>query len=258
MQQGKGLRRTILFVLLFTLLSAATLTARMTLEEARNFPQGDPGDCMDCHDYKLNHHPVDFVPIREVPFPLKEGKIVCTTCHYGDHQTGGLYFLRGGPYLQQRDICFQCHHQQSYQGINPHQMLDEQGSVVKIVGGRTICIVCHVRRPDPEKDRTEDVDFRADVGFLCWRCHPPMANALFQHEHLLMEPPPSMRRTLEKNEKEMNVILPLVPRDRVTCSTCHNPHQKGVILREAAAKGADEPARLRVPSPRLCFLCHPF
>ena len=31
-----------------------------------------------------------------------------------------------------------------------------------------------------------------------------------------------------------------------------------VIRREAAAKGADAPDRLRIPSPRLCFACHPF
>ncbi|MHB8788841.1 MAG: hypothetical protein ACYDBT_03060 [Desulfobulbaceae bacterium] len=107
-------------------------------------------------------------------------------------------------------------------------------------------------------DKTKDVRFRADIGFLCWRCHPPMANALFQAQHLLVEPSFEMLQTLAKNETAMDVLLPLVPRNRVTCSTCHNPHQKGVIRREAATKGADAPDKLRLPSPRLCFACHPF
>jgi predicted CXXCH cytochrome family protein len=216
-------------------------------------------NCLECHDnYTMNHHPVNFKPIRDIPFPLTDGKITCRTCHFGDHESGGTYFLRGGPYLQQRDMCFECHHQKNYAGINPHRMLDKNGNIIKIVGEKPICIVCHVSKPDPETDITEDVEFRADVGFLCWRCHQPMANALFQHQHLLVKPSREMRKTLEKNEKKMNVLLPLIPRDRVTCSTCHNPHQKGVILREAVAKGADAPARLRVPSPLLCSLCHSF
>ncbi|MDW7773055.1 MAG: cytochrome c3 family protein [Desulfobulbaceae bacterium] len=258
MKRAKIHLRTLITAVLLTLLGTTAGMTQETPQEAQPVPQNKYGECLDCHDYTLDHHPVDIPPPGDIPFPLTDGNITCLTCHFEDHESGGAFFLRGGPYLQGRDMCFKCHHSEDYAGINPHLMLEEDGSFKKIVGGQTICIVCHVTKPDPEEDRTEDVRFRADVGFLCWRCHPPMANALFQHEHLLVEPSLEMRRMLEKNEKEMNVLLPLVPRDRVTCSTCHNPHQKGVILREAAAKGADDPERLRVPSPRLCFICHPF
>jgi hypothetical protein len=44
---------------------------------------------------------------------------------------------------------------------------------------------------------------------------------------------------MHQSEERLLVILPIVPRERITCSTCHNPHQTGVIQREAAAKGAD-------------------
>ena len=215
-------------------------------------------NCIECHDYGLNHHPVDIQPFGEVPFPLTNGKITCTTCHFSDHETGGRNFLREGPYLQQRDICFKCHHKMRYEGLNPHDMLDKDRKIKKIIGGQPVCIVCHVNTPNPQTDKTEDVEFRADVGFLCWRCHPPMANALFQSQHLLVSPSLEMQKVIEKNEKAMNIVLPLVPRNRVTCSTCHNPHQKGVIVRDAAAKGAGSDYRLRIPSPRLCFICHPF
>jgi predicted CXXCH cytochrome family protein len=226
-------------------------------EEGGGPPANKYADCLSCHDYRQNHHPVDIPPIGEIPFPLTDGRITCVTCHFGDHETGGANFLREGPYLPQRDICFKCHHREEYRGVNPHEMLDEDGRFRRIVGGMTVCVICHPGTPNPDVERTEDIRLRADVGFLCWRCHPPMVNALFQAQHLLVEPSREMRKNLEKSETEMDVLLPLVPRDRVTCSTCHNPHQKGVIRREAAAKGADAPDRLRVASPRLCFACHP-
>lgn len=230
-----------------------------TPEQTGSTPsEGKYADCLSCHDYGNNHHPVDIPPRGEIPFPLTDGRITCLTCHFEDHESGGPDFLREGPYLLQRDICFKCHHQERYKGMNPHEMLDERDGFRRIVGGMTVCVICHEGTPNPDVDRTGDVRFRADVGFLCWRCHPPMANALFQARHLLVEPSLPMRRNLEKNEREMDVLLPLVPRDRVTCSTCHNPHEKGVIRLEAAAKGAGEPDRLRIPSPRLCFACHPF
>ncbi|MGW8161938.1 MAG: hypothetical protein ACWGN1_06785 [Desulfobulbales bacterium] len=253
-------------VTLFKLAMVAVLLLAFGLDSgmaatSQPLEQATPGEkyaqCLDCHDYEKNHHPVDIPPFGEIPFPLTDGKITCRTCHYDDHETGGRNFLREGPYLEQRDICFKCHHQERYAGLNPHLMLDEKGGIKKTVGGKSVCIICHLNNPNPEMDRTEDVQFRADVGFLCWRCHPPMANALFLANHFLVEPSPAMLRNQEKNEKRMTVLLPLVPRGRVTCSTCHNPHQQGVIIREAAAKGADSPARLRIPSPRLCFVCHP-
>ena len=59
---------------------------------------------------------------------------------------------------------------------------------------------------------------------------------------------------MKQAEERLLVILPLVPRGRITCSTCHNPHQQGVIQHEAAAKGAGATMKLRLPS--ICFACH--
>jgi hypothetical protein len=83
-----------------------------------------------------------------------------------------------------------------------------------------------------------------------------MVNARFFQEHFLVKPSPSMLRFIERKEQEMKVTIPLVPRERLTCSTCHNPHQKGVISYEPSAKGADAPSRLRLKSPELCLVCH--
>jgi len=59
---------------------------------------------------------------------------------------------------------------------------------------------------------------------------------------------------MRSSEEKLTVTMPIVPRGWITCSTCHNPHQKGVIQRDSAAKGADVKNKLRLPS--VCYACH--
>jgi len=214
--------------------------------------------CFDCHDYQKNHHPVDFRPTDyvEFPLPLYDGMVRCLTCHEihgGPDHTGSPRLLRGGPYLlDRREMCSKCHSWERYTAINPHIMLESDGAV-RQVNGQPVCLLCHAVKPNPEIDTTEDVKFKADVGFLCWRCHPPMPGEFFNW-HFHVTPSPKTLKYIQETEESLNVILPLVPRGRITCSTCHNPHQKGVIWREAAAKGADAIMKLRFPS--MCHRCH--
>jgi hypothetical protein len=105
-------------------------------------------------------------------------------------------------------------------------------------------------------DRTEDVKFRADVAFLCWRCHAPMVNSVLMN-HFRLKPSISQLQYMQEKTRQLEVTIPLIPRQRITCSTCHNPHQEGVILYPPSAKGADSPNRLRLPTPSLCLVCHP-
>jgi hypothetical protein len=83
-----------------------------------------------------------------------------------------------------------------------------------------------------------------------------MPDTLFFGAHFLVTPRPETLRYMKSYERENNVIFPIVPHDRITCSTCHNPHQRGVIKHEAAAKGADEKNRLRLNRPEICRACH--
>jgi predicted CXXCH cytochrome family protein len=213
--------------------------------------------CLSCHDYAQNHHPVSFAPSdpSRIPFPLYNGEIRCLTCHEihgGPDHKGTPKLLRGGPYEDRRTICFKCHYREQYANINPHIMLTDTGKV-RQVNGKPVCLLCHSRQPDPETDWTDTVGFRADVGFLCWRCHPPMPGIFFK-QHFLVKPSKETLETMQETEERLIVTLPLVPRGRITCSTCHNPHQKGVIRHEAPAKGADALYKLRLPS--ICFACH--
>jgi hypothetical protein len=219
--------------------------------------------CRSCHKYRTDgdHHPSD--PEAELvgdrcanvdpSFPLASGKMECLTCrqmHSEDiYYSGTKYFLRGGPYSDRREVCFKCHRQELYVGINPHVEMVEKNSDLNF----STCLVCHTTPPDPKVDTFKNVRFRASVAFLCWRCHPPMM-AEFMDKHFLKIPRKQTFENMLKGEAEHKVILPLDSKGRVTCSTCHNPHQQGVMVKEWAKKGERAEKRLRDPS--MCTICH--
>ena len=70
-------------------------------------------------------------------------------------------------------------------------------------------------------------------------------------KHFLVVPSEKMSLYLKAGGR---YALPLVPRSRITCSTCHNPHQEGVIFPGPAAAGADSLHRLR--DENICMGCH--
>jgi predicted CXXCH cytochrome family protein len=224
----------------------------------------NPSDtCKRCHKYLTDgdHHPSDpeaqpvtgKAAVLDPSFPLVSGKMDCLTCHQMHsediHYSGTKYFLRGGPYSDRRDICFRCHKAESYKGLNPHeQMIGKDNDL-----NRFTCLVCHLYAPDPKVDTFKTVKFRASVAFLCWRCHPPMI-ADFLDKHFLKVPSKKTFEEMLKGEAEYKVILPLDSKGRVTCSTCHNPHQPGVMVKEWAKKGEGAAKRLRDQA--ICSVCH--
>lgn len=233
-------------------------TAKPKGAKARFSPGIDPSQfCLECHKYAANHHPVNFVPEQHFnpQFPLFQGRVTCLSCHEihgGPEQKGTARLLRGGPYQDRRQICFTCHTQEQYAGINPHDMLDDAGNH-RVLNGRPICLTCHELEPDPYVDEANTVLFKADVAFLCWRCHP-LKHGFNLDRHLLAVPDQEMRKTMASADVRRNYIMPLTPRDRITCSTCHNPHEYGVFPAGPASAGADEPMRLR--DDHLCVGCH--
>ena len=215
--------------------------------------------CMDCHLYSENHHPVNFVPDKAPPagFPLIDGQMKCLTCHeaHGNQKQAHTNLLRGAPYKDRRDVCFACHSTDQYTDLNPHKMFDADGKIRK-VNNESICLVCHIKVPNQSNPK-EQITFKADVAFLCWRCHPPMPDNFFTG-HFLAKPSKKTFRYMKDKGEENNVSLPLLNRNRVTCSTCHNPHQSGIIKNTAAASGADSQALLRLPKDKICSSCHPY
>ncbi len=221
--------------------------------------------CLDCHHYDVNHHPVNVTPkagsvsASQPGFPLFDGQIRCLTCHQAHNDpghnklNGAPKLLRGGPYSDQRALCLRCHRQDEYENIDPHKMLSADGSIRK-VNGEPVCMICHTAQPDPKGD-PDLVEFRADVAFLCWRCHAPMAGS-FLNSHFHVKPKKPILTAIASTEDQLGIELPLARDGMLTCSTCHNPHQTGVLARTAVQAGADAPKRLRIATASLCQACH--
>ena len=89
---------------------------------------------------------------------------------------------------------------------------------------------------------------------LCISCHqagPHPSSA----DHLRPLSKVMLLKMREYEERRM-VRLPLEDENHVTCVTCHNPHERG-LLKGAAGIGADEALRLRLTTySEQCTPCH--
>jgi hypothetical protein len=238
--------------------------------------------CNVCHERISDHsyiHPVAMIPpddmLERMPkafrLALREGDraVTCTTCHEltmqclperASRRPLNPGFLRGAPYRNRFGLCFRCHDQNNYRRLGAHDQVTDAGKVRK-----ARCSVCH---RDTAKLATAwsiaDLSFtvKGDLSSLCTRCHEPVPHpsgglTFLRHgtpDHLVV-PSPEMLERMQRMQARHGVILPLEPGSgRIFCGTCHNPHERGVIKRAEAARGADSRDRLRAP--RICLFCH--
>jgi len=232
-----------------------------------------------CHGYtsKKYRHPIGNILSQEkkgsIPadFPLEDGRMTCSTCHditmQCSTEQGGREktknFLRVDSSQTRTAICYACHIGARYERLNPHRQFDDQGNIIT-----SKCRYCHRIKPDEKtatlkKQRageTGTVEFVAEFFTLCFRCHySKVAAHLINANHITREPPAQVLSNIQISERELGVILPLDDEGGLTCATCHNPHQRGIIpFSSPAAKGASEFKRLRVPKAgnRICRACH--
>jgi hypothetical protein len=222
--------------------------------------------CRVCHDNRrarADIHPSGVVPAVNdnvfLPgnFPLHEGRLVCTTCHRvclkANRDEEGA-FLRGGPYRDREDVCFQCHSAKGYMGFNPHRQADETGKVLE-----KVCLYCHSSLPDRKLKGISKEGFAGDVKTYCVGCHPDEKNRLHpvNVRHFGARPSEGMRLRIKAFEEEHNVVFPRGPQEEVLCFSCHNPHQEGVLSGEAAVKSVYNRLR-KNDSERyvVCNACH--
>lgn len=232
------------------------------------FLQDDPtARCARCHGE--NHrgvHPMQVAPSEKtypmdfLAYPLDAaGRLSCSTCHdelcaSQRNQQANPQFLRGGPYINTTDFCYVCHPRAGLGALNPHEQIDEKGKLVT-----STCTFCHRIAPDPEDIYTaysgpEDLKFLHSPVELCAGCHESFAHPTGINH--LVEMTEQRRKQLIEYETRHRVSMPLDSAKRIVCTTCHNPHAKGVLTDEAAL-GAGEQHMWRVPSyAELCTPCH--
>jgi len=212
-------------------------------------------------------HPVDLEPSQvlmpRIPseLPLQDGKVTCATCHdivvqCSDKPTERIFlkeekFLRGAPYKNRTTICFKCHNITEYKKFNPHAQLNEKKQIIK-----ERCLYCHDEIPDEQRATYEDIKLLGKPEMLCLGCHGRITVHQWHTRHI-RKPPFEIEQRIQELRDQYDIILPLDPDGKITCSTCHNPHQKGVIPdKRLGARGAGEKFRHRLKD-NMCVRCHP-
>jgi len=187
--------------------------------------------------------------------PLSDGKMTCNTCHDVYKQCQKQLFdrqsLRGAPYEWETDFCYRCHDRKTYQKLNAHHQVQTDGTL-----NARMCLYCHRKKPDEKTATYKDVTFIGDMRALCRRCHDIEGNHPGNFDHMAKKPSTDGLKRMEAMIEKYDIILPLAPDGKMTCITCHNPHEKGTIAADKpAAKGADSKYRERVPG-KMCIECH--
>jgi len=212
-------------------------------------------------------HPVDLEPSPNIKtripseLPLQAGKITCATCHdiviqCSDKPTEKIFlkeekFLRGAPFQNRTSLCFKCHNIADYQKFNPHQQLNDKKQIIT-----ARCLYCHADVPNEQHATYADIKLLGKPEMLCLGCHSRITEHQWHTRHI-RKPPFEIEKRIKELREEYNIILPLDPDGKITCSTCHNPHQKGVIPdRRVGAIGAGEKFRHRLKD-NMCVKCHP-
>ncbi len=225
--------------------------------------------CNRCHASvyaRADIHPVGVEPSSTVRIPahmvLENGKLTCLTCHDPFCQIGtvkkgkrfktNVVFLRGKQ-RSRSGFCFLCHVGENYNRLNPHeQQVDEQGRIQE-----ETCLFCHSSVPDQQVPGVGTVQFVVkNPNATCIGCHHGFTKAHPAGTDHLKVPSRTIMRVLKSSEQRIGVALPLF-KGKIVCTTCHNPHQAGVIRFAAAATGAKRGHKLRLmPGIMQCIGCH--
>jgi len=239
--------------------------------------------CNNCHSELSVHdliHPVGMIPtkkmLEQMPASFRRaikrggGKMTCISCHdlpmqclnerRQEKNFNPRFFLKG-PYRDRTALCFKCHDKSKYKRLNAHEQISDNGEI-----DERKCRLCH---KDVEKLKTAkpdmDIDFNVaddNLSAMCTGCHinmpHPGGGISFRNkgkpDHLVT-PGKDMFSYMQKQQKKNNIELPLQQLDnKISCVTCHDPHEQGVI--KTKGRVGPEDKRLRMKRVKLCLQCH--
>ena len=265
---------------------------RNTLRFSNNISQL----CQSCHDglkAPREVHPVNIAPstniLSNIPsaFPLEQGKLTCLTCHDINWQctikepikAPNSAFLRKNTQSSTLDFCFSCHIRTNYQPFNVHSQIDT---------GKTktdTCLWCHLVVPDTNSlfQNSASYKLRGEASRICGNCHHTVINNPNDETHTHMYMIPSQEMRLYTSAYEISPLMsmpfeklmeyvqasnrapkavPLDENGRITCWSCHNPHEKGLLPDSNPRSNGAEPDkaknhRLRARKGDIsCRMCH--
>jgi hypothetical protein len=248
--------------------------------------------CQSCHDGRLatrEAHVVDITPsprlAQRIPgdLPLPGGVLTCLSCHdmaqncrpQQPPAPSGHALLRGGQTPDPLLFCFRCHMPENYRPFNPHDQLETGKPKTDT------CLWCHTDIPSVDSQPRDGAScgLRASAAALCRNCHV-VAQSHPVAGHMSATPSTEMVQYMSAYEMKSKMRLPFaqlleiaratkrmprsIPLDeagRITCSSCHNPHEKGLLPGgNPRAVGADAKQaanhRLRIPQGSVCVACH--
>jgi hypothetical protein len=261
-------------------------------------PVAVDGVCLACHDGKkaeAESHPIGRPLagpqlVQPAGWPTDAGRIGCATCHDILSQgcrTGHTRsennpaFLRDYQPGKPLAFCAHCHSDSAaHHRHNPHVMLKEDNSILP-----GSCRFCHTADLDEQNRtvRTGNPALRMDPIQLCIACHTNHVE-FFSPGHIGAEISADLKAHIVAFERRRfgaivqsassqqagpgaaeAVVLPLADGKRAVCSTCHNPHQRGLFPPEnvlsfgaiAVPRNEASPGLpLRGLGKELCVACH--
>jgi hypothetical protein len=268
---------------------ATAVAGRVALRFGGNISQL----CRSCHDGKLatrEIHSVDIEPssamAKQIPYdiPLENGKLTCLSCHdvSKDCKPGqpaaaaNRNLLRGSYVSHPMEFCFRCHLRENYRAFNAHDQLEAGKPKTET------CIWCHDKVPDVNSRPKEGAAYalRSESFGVCENCHKVEKNHPTGDSHMFATPTKNMIWHMSAYEIQPRMNLPFerlleyvratnraarsIPLDesgRITCYSCHNPHQKGLIPNWNLRSVGSEPKeavnhRLRSHEGTACRVCH--
>ena len=170
--------------------------------------------CEGCHP-DVDMHAVGQAPVKtRTPegWPMEDGVVACATCHAEPscdaERLQEAPWHRGGPYADEKQMCWQCHEHSDYERSDPHHpdaRRDPQDAS---------CVVCHASVP-ADGASAADSKLRLQEEGLCAFCHE-------EEQHSGAEV--HMGAKVETLDSGAAALIALDGEGRIACWTCHEVH----------------------------------